>query len=470
MGSNPAPNANDYYKLPQANSFSNVVDANVGSTQQDVSKQIGLEAPTLGNPGANSDGSFVYNSFSNDTYYKTLHPTDVSAGFYNVNCNININQIIYDESACPILPYSTAEKLSNYSALQAQINSIKQVIDNGNTEAMLQFIATGLGYDPSTLPEELRNKLSDEVLLFYIDNAPANTWNEFKNIMLYNSPLNAGVLEVFNLNNNIPSAIKAMVNAAQTGINPRAEIDKQLSFYTAEKNNVMHSIVSDMLEEGKLAEAYIFLTDDRCLDSYILSIPIGIQLGYNLQSNFNFLEKEAQLNERATGNETQLNAVNDFIDYYQKVITNRSELGVKRNELTTLFETSSYNSDANKEQMFESFGLQKASHTPKTININTSFRLANTATQQNILESKFNVLENSEITILPNPTSNNFRISTSKNLDIVSIIDALGHVVIQIENYQSNSNINTNALSSGLYIIKINSNNSINHKRLVISK
>lgn len=64
-------------------------------------------------------------------------------------------------------------------------------------------------------------------------------------------------------------------------------------------------------------------------------------------------------------------------------------------------------------------------------------------------------LENADISIFPNPAQDFFRLETSINLDRVVVIDALGKIVLEIENPSKKENIDTHNWEKGSYFIKL---------------
>jgi hypothetical protein len=159
----------------------------------------------------------------------------------------------------------------------------------------------------------------------------------------------------------------------------------------------------------------------------------------------------------------RLGVEKDFDDYFsvEKCLAERSQGDYAQRD-----------TDANKEVMFEAFNLhKKVKHYPKIINIHNSYRLAqNQAKNDDVIENKTIELESLDVVLKPNPANDNFAISTNKIIDYIQITDALGKEVLEIKNYASNSIINTNNLSSGLYFVKINAVNGSTYKRLIISK
>ncbi|NVJ89332.1 MAG: family 16 glycosylhydrolase [Flavobacteriaceae bacterium] len=83
-----------------------------------------------------------------------------------------------------------------------------------------------------------------------------------------------------------------------------------------------------------------------------------------------------------------------------------------------------------------------------------------TASTDNFFSSNF--------TVYPNPVSNNIQIKTSEPIHKIEMYSSLGKKVLtQNNNLKS---INVNSLSSGLYLLKITSNNKVATKKVIVKK
>ncbi|PQJ80599.1 family 16 glycosylhydrolase [Polaribacter porphyrae] len=84
----------------------------------------------------------------------------------------------------------------------------------------------------------------------------------------------------------------------------------------------------------------------------------------------------------------------------------------------------------------------------------------NTASTDDFFSSKFKVY--------PNPTSDTFSIKTDEKIDKVEIYSTLGQLVLS--NFSNYKKINSNHLKSGLYLVKIYSNQKSITKKIIIRK
>lgn len=73
------------------------------------------------------------------------------------------------------------------------------------------------------------------------------------------------------------------------------------------------------------------------------------------------------------------------------------------------------------------------------------------------------------ITIFPNPTNDVLNFKGLKKIDYVEVIDNLGKTVMKIESPIENT-INIKSLNSGLYALKIYSENKISIKKVLKQK
>jgi plastocyanin len=78
---------------------------------------------------------------------------------------------------------------------------------------------------------------------------------------------------------------------------------------------------------------------------------------------------------------------------------------------------------------------------------------------------------NEKITIYPNPAVNqiNFKFTSEKKY-IISLLELTGKLVEEVITYNTNFNLNVESYRSGIYILKIESNDSLFFEKIIISK
>ncbi|MGB5983316.1 MAG: T9SS type A sorting domain-containing protein [Nonlabens sp.] len=72
-----------------------------------------------------------------------------------------------------------------------------------------------------------------------------------------------------------------------------------------------------------------------------------------------------------------------------------------------------------------------------------------------------------DFTVSPNPTANTWNIQSTNTIDNVQIFDITGKQVLNIKGGSSNLSINGTALNSGVYLAKVNGNNSSKTVKLI---
>jgi len=75
-----------------------------------------------------------------------------------------------------------------------------------------------------------------------------------------------------------------------------------------------------------------------------------------------------------------------------------------------------------------------------------------------------------EITVYPNPAQGSFYVFANKDHYSIEVFDLMGHLVYQLNSSQQRTTqINTDSWQKGCYIIKINTNNSVVTKKLIVN-
>ena len=108
---------------------------------------------------------------------------------------------------------------------QNEATALTQLIDGGNTLALLSAINTqSLGNVKNTLLNASSN-LSDEVLLAYLNKTPPA--GHIKQVVEQNSPVTTVVTQKLD-NMNLPTGIRNQINALQTGVSERQKLENQI--------------------------------------------------------------------------------------------------------------------------------------------------------------------------------------------------------------------------------------------------
>jgi len=135
---------------------------------------------------------------------------------------------------------------------EAQAAQLEAQIDGGDTEGLLNSIAN----DP---PGQAKNKLlaaspllSDSVLIAYSESgAPAG---HIMQVVLANSPVTQEVMDALNAAG-LPNGIMNQINAAQTGISAREELESRIRFFQAERSLAVNALIREWVHNDSLPAA-----------------------------------------------------------------------------------------------------------------------------------------------------------------------------------------------------------------------
>ncbi|MBE2189302.1 MAG: T9SS type A sorting domain-containing protein [Candidatus Kapabacteria bacterium] len=156
-------------------------------------------------------------------------------------------------------------------ALKAQTDSLKQVIankenliDGGNTNNLLNIIATLSSGDVKNILIAASPYLSDEVLLAYLaTNPPAG---HIRQVILANSPVSSEVLNALN-GMSIPNGIKNQINNAQTGVSAMTYLNNEIGFAKSERSGLIDErirlFLNDTLVQNPLDSVAVILKDEN---------------------------------------------------------------------------------------------------------------------------------------------------------------------------------------------------------------
>lgn len=195
--------------------------------------------------------------------------------YYNFNvvtpqqCASNINPVYFDNTkSCPS---KIKDGIIVHSILKSQTDSLKQfiadkenLIDGGNTNYLLNVIATQSTGNVKNALLAASPYLSDEVLLAYLATSPPN--GNLQQIILANSPVSQDVLNALN-GMNIPNGIKNQINNAQTGVSSMTYLGNEIGFVTSERNSLIDErirlFLNDTLVQNPLDSIAVILKEEK---------------------------------------------------------------------------------------------------------------------------------------------------------------------------------------------------------------
>ena len=111
---------------------------------------------------------------------------------------------------------------------ESEVNASYASLDGGDTQGLLDIINTSSSGQSKNALKSASPYVSDEVLIWYAATTPPS--GHFKQVILANSPVTFEVMEVIDAMN-LPNGIRNQINAAQTGIADRFQIDQEISFF-----------------------------------------------------------------------------------------------------------------------------------------------------------------------------------------------------------------------------------------------
>ncbi|MBK9591437.1 MAG: T9SS type A sorting domain-containing protein [Crocinitomicaceae bacterium] len=355
--------------------------------------------------------------------------------------------------------------------LTQEIADLKALIDGGNTQTLLNVIATNSPGQAKNALIAASPYLSDEVLLAYLASNPSS--GHAQQVMIANSPLSADVLAAFNAKN-YPGGIKKQVNANQNGISPMTLLQNEINALTSERKfyvdeliryylndstvvNPMDSIITILIEEGdriskeQLCDALI-IKGDLASATFVRAQFIA-EYG---ESNFTDL---AEININTRTEEDPILVVHSDSTMHATVTdiaTDTSDPRMcPRGEATLFGYAYSQAFVHNIEELY------LPGQSPKSM-----------LSQDSVLST-----ETSQITIYPNPATNhlyvafeNFEQTENISVDIYNLVGQKINSLILTQNQQI-VKIDLVEVPAGVYIVQIKDQNGIlNVQKVVIER
>ncbi len=235
----------------------------------------GSLAKLYANPGVTnpSNASIKYN-YQNGTLNP---PTCVGGNFIVTACGPgDLNECL------STLSNPIGDKLTVIEAYKSQVNGLnnelsakKNLIDGGNTQALLNAIASNMS--AGNLKNLLMSKspyLSDEVLIAYLKKNPPH--GHTKEVVMANSPVTqavkAGIDQM-----NLPNGISNQINAAQTGVSERALLEAGIHVINTNRVNAIGAIVREYLDTTWIDSAVVYLKQEGSIEAICALVPLQIK-------------------------------------------------------------------------------------------------------------------------------------------------------------------------------------------------
>jgi len=419
--------------------------------------------------------NFEYRSLNASPIYE---PQFHSAGVITAPCTDNDSVTL--EQACPVTEYVDKVIVFNnhhekYNQLLASYNSLKSMIDNGNTEALLQYAENNQLNPLANIVGDKKKLISDDVLLTTLENMPPTNWTEFYDIFMNNSPLSARVLSTFNSNSAIiPNPILLAVQNAQNGFSLMQQVQKQLNDIELEKGLALNQMLYYYLDTNRVDLALAHLAADPAIGSATLGLAIDPYNKYGYQFS-NKLHGELTLLQRTSLDANLIAQLSNYINYYNNVLPNAQNLqhisGAQTEALKAIANVHSVDGTMATVALAAA-GKATYGYNPKPINIVNGYRTIKP--NEEVQEQNAIVIDDNNFVfnLVPNPTNGNVELQiNSKQIKELSITDLAGKVLLQQANIQqSKITLNLEHLSNGIYFVKLSTyGGEIKAKKLIVT-
>ncbi len=236
----------------------------------------------------NNEMLFLVTQNTNQFTYSD-QPSFVPSSNCTNNNNLNPCQITLGNNSCPFvtqnpcpLPCISIGLDSSKSTLRILLNQYQNLIDGGNTSAVINYI------NGSSSPGNLKNYLfqrspylSDTVLISYLNKFPVQPPGHIKQIIIENSPVTSKVWSKFT-QLNLPLGIVQEVLAHQRGISPRAEKENEI----IAQNSIVMNWENDLIRyclDNNIIDTAISIIKDSAVSSLHQILPLVLEerkLGY----------------------------------------------------------------------------------------------------------------------------------------------------------------------------------------------
>lgn len=248
---------------------------------------------------ANNTFSPVVPTLKHFTLSSTVQPANYhypqdANGFYVNPDNISGIPIGYSETECPNNKYdskadvceentyamiSNGQLLSKINLSKSEIAVLIALIDGGDTQSLLNAIASQSNGQVKNTLMDASPYLSDEVLLAYLaTNPPAG---HIKQIILANSPVSLAVLDYLN-GMNLSNGIRNQINTAQTGESGMDVLRDDVSAVVWEKDMATDELLRRYLNDtinDKLDSMDIVLKANQNLESDAIRVAVKVYQG-----------------------------------------------------------------------------------------------------------------------------------------------------------------------------------------------
>ncbi|MDT8412523.1 MAG: T9SS type A sorting domain-containing protein [Vicingaceae bacterium] len=368
-------------------------------------------------------------------------------------------------TSCPKrIQRTRAQLTAALGGLRLILDSLNNLIDAGDTQALLAFMATNSNGDVKDALLAASPYLSDEVLLAYLASNPPS--GHLQQVLLANSPLSADVDEAL-ADMILPKGISNQIANAQTGESAMELLQQEISFYQSEFQRTENDLIRDLLFDEVTNDGFALVED------YLMQQPIRT----NEQEQLLALVRIA--NEDVLGAQQQLDVLDNdpintkFCELHNVVVAYMPTPERENTLLTdsTKAQTIGQVADAtplcqsgtNAQALLENVGIRNPYNEvieivePQTGN---NLRLGSSNNETNTTSTKKDV-----VILYPNPA--NGQVTIAHNLETkngtvsLEVMDVMGRVLMNKTINNTNNQIDINQLSSGLYFYNVLQNDKM---------
>ncbi len=364
-------------------------------------------------------------------------------------------------------------------ALKFQSDSLKQVItlkenliDGGNTNYLLNIIATQSSGDVKNALIANSPYLSEEVLIAYLNSNPP--FGNINQVIIANSPVSSEVKNIL-IGLNLPKGIKTQINNVQSGMSPMKYLYNEISYATTERNNIIDERIrlylNDTIIPNPLDSVALILKEEnrelrkkQLCDTYISKgdslLSSQTRDSISLQFGYDNYVKLAGL---------QIEMRNEPSSCY---VINTDQIIRQEVELVTYDQLDRIN--AIKGEALLAFALDSMflAVVEPLYEVGSGLRMAQDDNSHSEILDK-----ESSLSIFPNPSNGtevNIVYSGTESLENVAIeIYNLSGILVANYQLKGESNIVSipaNKLNTGVYFIKVVSDNDLlETKKLIIN-
>jgi hypothetical protein len=409
--------------------------------------------------------NFSYSYLSSGSFNSTCTNISSAPCTQQNGCPTSITNPVITPKPSVIFAYKSAILQYNEDVAAKSL-----LIDNGNTQGLLNIIAS---QNPGNVKNALINAspyLSDEVLIAYLNTNPPH--GNMKQIIIANSPVTPTVMNIID-GMNFPNGIRNQINAAQTGISERAKLEASIKYSRTNKLNALDGLIREYLDTNWVDSAVVYLKTEGSLEALCALVPLQIRRDtIDVKNHFTALLAEADLREVKDPNDPSIPEIRGFCDFHLFLmkIVNRPGGYFSMTSSEIAFLKSVANSN-----------LVVAINAQSILNFINHYLPPLVGAYLDEIKSMAILDDNSVATVpqvpfelYPNPTigvlniSYNFR--ENEKL-LVEVFDITGKLVSTQSLNNSSSIINLSGLNEGLFMVRVYSDGKlISTKKVIYAK